>query len=437
MKVSVEKLEQLERKITVEIPGEKIDEEVAKQLKELAQDKTFKLKGYRAGKAKPQDIERVHGKSIRGRAAANMMEESFIEAIKQESLDVVGYPHIHEEQNKKGSPFIYTATFEIYPEIKIPSFSKIKVEKQVAELTDSDLEKIIDRLREQHKDWQLVDREAQLGDQTIIDFLGKIDGEAFPGGEGKGYPLELGAGRFIPGFEEGLVGVKTGEKRTVSVTFPEDYHEKKYAGKPAEFDVTVHEIKAPTLAELNDAFAEKLGVKDVAALRDQLYKTMNNELKQALNNNLRGQVMDQLNDLSKVDVPNVLVDQEIERQQADAKKRFNLPDTMGDLPREHFEESARKQVTVGLLVSEIIKENKLAVTDEDVKEKLKDIAVPYEDPEAVVQWYYEDEKRLSDVKSMALESKLIDLILSDAKVKEVMKTYDDVMNPKETKQEEK
>lgn len=430
MQVSVENTSNLERKLTIAVPANNIDQVALKRMKELA--RTQRMNGFRPGKIPLNVIKRQFGVHVRNEIISDMMQRSFYEAVVQEKLQPAGAPKIEPISMKEGADLQFTATFEVFPEVKLEDFSKVELELTTAEVTDDDLGKMLDTLREQQANWVEVKRKAKDGDQVNIDFEGSIDGEAFAGGKAEGFNLVLGEGRMIPGFEEQLVGTKAGDELELKVTFPEDYQNKGLAGKEAVFATKVNLVNKKEALKLGE-LAEKLGIEDanVATLKADIKKNMERELKNALKAKVKEQVMTGLIAIHNFDVPNAMLDQEIATLKSQAMQQFagrskNLP----DLPSDLFKDRALRRVKLGLIVGEIIKQNKIVADKDMVKAKLDELASVYEQPDEVINYYLSDENRLNEVEQLVLEESVVDFVRQGAKVTEKAISFDQVMNPK-------
>lgn len=430
MQVSVEATNGLERRMTVEVPDERISKEVDKRLQQLA--RTTRIKGFRPGKVPMKVIKSRYGQQVRQEVLGEVVQSSFYEAVAKENLHPAGTPQI-EPAGEQESGFSYVATFEVMPEFEPAPLEGVEVEKPVAEVTDADVDKMLETLRKQNSDWQKVDREAKEGDRVIIDFKGFIDGEAFKGGEGENVPVTVGAGRMIAGFEEGLKGVKAEEERTLDLTFPEDYGYKEVAGKPVQFQVKVHAVEEPHLPELDDEFAKRFGVEGVDALKQEVRDNMARELDQTLRNRVRQQVMNKLLELNEIEVPKALVDSESQALLENMRQQMHVPQGKQgpDLSPSMFEEQATRRVTLGLILAEIIKRNELKAEPDQVRAAVEKIAASYEKPEEVINWYYGDRRRLGEVESSVLEDRVVDWALEQAKVTEKPMSFDELMNPQQ------
>jgi trigger factor len=433
MQVSVETTQGLERRLTITVPAESVDSAVKARLQQLA--KTQRINGFRPGKVPVSVIKKRFGAAVRQEVAGDVMQRNFYEAIMQEKINPAGMPSFSLTKDEDGKDLEFAATFEIYPEVEVKGLDKIEVEKTVVEIKAKDLSEMMKTLQKQHADFKEVKRKAKEGDKVYINFVGTIDGEEFDGGKAEDFPLELGKGQMIPGFEEPLVGAKTGDEVVAKVTFPEDYHAEALKGKDAEFTITVNKVEGLNLPKVDDEFALLFGVQEggVEALKAEVEKNMQRELDQTLKSKLKENVIAALLEQNELDLPSALVEQEVNALREQAKQRFaqqgnaaNMP----ELPSELFTDNAKRRVSVGLLLGEVIKTNKLEVEQDRVDALIEQTASAYEDPSEVVEYYKSNKELLQQIQNLALEEQAIDTILTQAKVKEVKKSFDEVMNKK-------
>lgn len=430
MQVSVETTSGLERRMTVGIPAERIENEVNKRLQQTAS--RARVDGFRPGKVPMSVIRKRFGGSARQEVIGEVIQSSFYEAVMQEKLNPAGAPSVEPKQLDEGKDFEYIATFEVYPEVQLADFSGIAVERIDAEVTDADVEKMLEILRKQNTSYQNVERAAQNEDQLTVDFTGRIDGEAFQGGTASNSQIVLGSGRMIPGFEEGLVGAKAGESRTLNVTFPEDYQNLELAGKAAEFEVMVHAVAEPTLPELNDEFFARFGVEEggMEGFRAEVRKNMERELRQAIKSKTKTQVMDGLLATNEVEVPRALISSEIDRLRQQAVQQFGGANIKPEqLPAELFEEQAKRRVSLGLIVAEVVKQNDIKPDNDRVRAMVEDLASAYQEPQQVINWYYQNEQQLAEIQSVVLEEQVVDTVLQKAKVTDKQVAYEDAVKP--------
>ncbi|MBU2966608.1 trigger factor [Amphritea sp. 2_MG-2023] len=432
MQVSVETTTGLERQLTVVVPADRVDSDVAKRVQETA--RTVRLDGFRPGKVPVKVVKKRYGQGIRQEVIGEVVQQSFYEAIQQESLTPAGGPNVEFKTDKEGEDFSYTATFEVYPEITLADFSGVEIEKNSAEVKDADLDQMIDTLQKQQAAYEEADKAAAEGDQLNIDFEGFIDGEAFDGGTAAGMDLVLGSNTMIPGFETALEGAKAGEEKEVNVTFPEEYHAENLKGKAAKFNVKVNKVSAQVLPELNEEFFAKFGIeeKSVDSFKVEVRKNMERELNQALKSKLKEAVFGQLVEVNAIDVPTALIDGEIDAMRRQAIQQFGGADANIDpnmLPKEMFSEQAEKRVKVGLLVSEVVKANELKVDDDRVRTTVEELAATYQEPQEVIDWYYSNQDMLNQIQNLVLEDQVLDLLLDSAKVTETELSYEDAIKP--------
>jgi len=434
MQVSVEATDGLERRMTVAVPAERVEKEVENRLKSLS--RTAKLAGFRPGKVPMKVITSKFGPQVRQEVLDEVTNKTFQEAIIQEKLQPAGRPRIEPRQSESGKDFEYIAIFEVFPGIKLAPLSNIKIEKPVAEISEVDVDNMLEKMRKQRVEWQPAERPAQSEDQLVIDFRGTIDGEDFEGNEGKNITLVLGSKSFIEGFEDQLTGVKAGDEVSVEVTFPEDYHAKKLAGQRARFDVTVHSVSAAHLPEMDEEFARSFGVKDggLESLRHEVREGMGLEMEQVIREKTKSQVMDSLYTANPLELPKALLEGEITNLIAQTRNTLKNQGAKVDeikLERDMFEERARRRVSLGLLVSEIIKDNDFKAEAPKVREAVEKIAATYDDPQEVVKWYYSDRNRLSHIESIVLEDQVVDWVMKNASVTENKTTFDDIMKDRQ------
>ncbi len=432
MQVSIETTSGLERRMTVAVPASIVESAVNARLAEAAS--TMKLNGFRKGKVPMKVIKGRYGRGVRQEVLGEVMSKTYYEAITEQKLKPAGQPRIEPKTLEEGKDIEFVAIFEVYPEVTLSDFSKLKVEKLVAEVDDENVNKMIETLRQQRQTWDTITRQAKNGDRLNIDFVGTIDGEEFEGGAAKGTNLVLGSDRMIPGFEKGLLKAKAGAEIVLDLEFPKDYQNKEVAGKPVQFKVTVNSASAPVLPELNDEFFAVFGIDEGGeeAFRKEVSANMNRELKNASKGKVKNLVMDLLLKEHQIDLPASLVKSEIESLRQQAMQQFgggkqNIDPSM--LPDDLFKEQAEKRISLGLILGEVIKVKKLKADPALVKSTVEDIASTYETPEEVVRWYYSNKEQLASVESSVLEDQAFEAILADAKVTEKKVSYDDVIKP--------
>lgn len=430
MQVSIETTSGLERRMTVEVPASVVDSAVNQRLKEAAT--SVKLDGFRKGKVPMSVVKGRFGKGIRQEVVGEVMSKSYYDAIGEQKIQPAGQPRIEPKTIEEGKNLEFIALFEVYPEVTLTDFSKLKVEKLTSEVGPTDIDKMIENLREQRQVFAPVKRMARNKDRLTIDFIGTIDGEAFEGGSAKGQKLVLGSNSMIEGFETGLIKAKASDTVVLDLTFPEDYQNKDLAGKAVKFDVTVNAVDGPELPELNDEFFAAFGVVEggVEAFKTEVESNMQRELANATKAKLKNQVMEKVLEAHTVDLPSALVKGEVDALRQQAFQQFgaaakDLDPSM--LPDDLFKEQAERRVSLGLVLGEVIKSKKLKVDQAKVKSTIEDIASTYETPEQVVQWYYGNKEQLAAVESSVLEDQAFDAIVADAKVTEKKVSYEEII----------
>ncbi len=434
MQVTVEKPEQgLEHKMTVTFPSNDLNASVEKRLNEVR--RSVKMDGFRPGKVPLNVVKKRHGGEVRQEVMGNVLQEAFYSAVDQEKLNVAGFPSFDDLKDADGE-ITFIARFEVYPEITLPEFGQISVEKMNAEVTDKDVEKMIVRLREQRAAWKPANgnKKAKLGEQVIIDFVGKLDGEVFEGGSGEDVPLELGSGRMIPGFEDQIVGMKKGEEKVIDVSFPEDYRAEHLKGKTVTFDITVHSVMTKALPDIDEEFVKSFGVEDgtEASLLEEIKSNMVKELARAVESKNRSVVLDSLQEVVDVEIPKALLNQEVKNLMDRAVQNLQQQGMKAEdvnIEASQFEDEANKRVTLGLVLGDIIKAHGLEATDEDVSAYIADQASSYDDPTEVINWYAENPNSKNEIRAILVEGKVAEKILSEAKVTEVSKSFDEVISP--------
>ncbi len=433
MQVSVESTSGLERRITVGIPSEVIDSEVEKRLQEAA--KTVRINGFRKGKVPLKVVKQRYGAGVRQEVVGDAINKSFYEAVQKESLRPAGSPSIEPKSLDEGADVEYIATFEVYPTVELADLSEVTFTQYTAEIVDADVEEMIETLRKSQASWVEADGAAEDGQRVKIDYVGKKDGEAFEGGSAEGQWLVLGSKSMIPGFEDGLLGAKAGDSKTLELTFPEDYHSEELKGADVVFDVTVHEVQSQELPEVDETFFEKFGVTEggLEKFREEVRNNMEREKRKALRSKLKEQVMDALLDAHKVELPQSLVKSEIDVLRNQAVQQYGAIadkiDVKALLPDDMFREQAERRTALGLIVSEIVKQESLRADKDKVREIVEETASTYESPEEVVNYYYSNEQLLASVEAAALEEQVIDTLVEKAKVEDKAVSYQEAIKP--------
>ena len=432
MDVTVENLEGLNRKITLALPWEGIRAAVDKKLSQT--QRKAKVQGFRPGKAPLKMVDAMYGADIRNEVLNDAVVKAFYEVVEAQKLRVAGLPRFNEVENQDDeNTFKIDAQFEVFPEVKVGDLSAQEIEKASTEVSDAEVDKTIEILRGQRTRYNHVERAAQKEDRVIIDFAGKIDGEAFDGGSAENYPFVLGQGQMLPEFEAGVEGLKEGESKDVEVSFPEDYHGKEVAGKTATFTITLRNVSAATLPEVDEEFAKQLGIidGDVAKMRDEVKKNVSREVNRRVAEKNKAAVMDALLAVTEFDVPAALVQEETGRMMQDARQNFinqgfdakQLP----ELPADMFTEQETRRVKLGLILAQLVEEQQLQPTNDDIRDIVAEFAESYEDPAEVIEWYMGDAERQQGPAALATEAKVVEFVLAKAKVTDKALSFDEVM----------
>ena len=432
MEVTVEKVSNLKRKMTVIVPADEVDKKANLKLEELAGK--VKLAGFRPGKVPFKVVKERYGQSARDDVVNNLLSATYFQALEQEKLNPAGQPVIEPSDSEFGKPFKYVASFEVYPEIKLTELADVKLEKLLAEVTEQDIDAAVQKMCKQHVTWEDVERSAQDGDQLVIDFTGTIKGEEFEGGSAKEFKLELGAGKMLPDFEKGLQKVKAGDDTKFKVKFPKDYSDGGVAGKKAEFVIKVHKVQEGKLPEMDQEFFEKIGIREggEAKLREKIKEHMDRELEEMLRSKYKKQVLDKLLELNPLELPGVLVESEIASLQNQMKQQYaqmtnKKPEEIPDSPRDYFVKDAERRVHLGLVLSEMVKVHKIKVEEAELKTKIREMAAGYDKPDEFVEWYCSDKRRLGAVESVVLEEKMIADLQNQVVVTEKKVSYDEAV----------
>lgn len=427
MHVSVETTQGLGRRMTVQVPADQVDQEIDSRLKSLAE--SVRLDGFRPGKVPLRVVKQRFGRQVEQEVASELINSSFQEALTQENLKPAGGPQFEPKPLKLGEGLEYTAEFEVMPEFEPADMSDIELEKPVAEVQDADIDAMLEKLRQQRATWETVDREAKEGDQVTIDFQGSIDGEVFEGGSGENMPIELGSGRMIAGFEEGLVGAKAGEERVLDLTFPEDYHKQDLAGKPVQFKVTIQSVAEAKLPELDEDFVKTLGVQDgnLDSLKAEVRKNMERELDNAIKAVTKQRAFNAMLEKNQVEVPASMVNEEVERLANEMYQSMGGNSQGINLPRDIFKEKAERRVSLGLIINEIYRHNNMTVDQQKMMDMVDSIAQSYENPDEVKQYYLQNQEAMASVQSLVLEEQIVDWLLGQAKTSEKTYSFDELI----------
>lgn len=431
--IAVNVLSDKETQLTVKVPVGTIQGKVEGRIRSLA--KTAKIDGFRKGKVPVSHIRAQYGAGIQQEVINDVIRDTVFEAMNEKKIRAVGVPNI-DDVKLENDFLVYQATVETFPEVEVKGVSEIEVERQTASVSDEDVDVMIENLQKQRQTLEAKDGALEDGDEATFDFEGSIDGDKFEGGSAENYRLVIGSGQMIPGFEDGMKGMKAGEEKTIKVTFPEDYQAENLKGKEADFKINVKEVKSPKLPELNEEFFELFGVKEggLDKLKADVRKNMEREIKNAGRNQVKQAAFDALLEKNEFDVPKAMLEQEINRQREQMLQRFAQqfganPNTFGAdmLPNELFEDQALRAVRLGVLVSQIIDKEKIEVDQDRVTAFIAEAAENYEDPQEVIDYYTNDKQQRAGIESVVLEDQVVDYLLAQGKVTDKEVKYQDLL----------
>lgn len=428
MSFSIETTQGLERRATITVSADKVEAAYKQELKGYA--KNARVDGFRKGKVPHSIIEQRFGLNARQDALSEQMQRAFFDVVISEKINLAGRPTFTPNNYELGKDFSFTATFEVFPQVELKGLENIEVEKPLVEITEADLDKMVDVLRKQQATFAESTSAVKAEDRVTIDFVGSVDGVEFEGGKASDFVLAMGQGRMIPGFEEGIVGRKAGEQFDIDVTFPAEYHAENLKGKAAKFAITLKKVENIVLPELNDEFVKKFGgAKSVEELRAEIKKNMQRELKNAVTSRVKTQVINGLIAQNDIEVPKAVVVEEIDVLRQQAVQRFGgKPEMAAQLPAELFEAEAKRRVQVGLILSSIITSNQLQVDEARVKQAIADLASAYEQPSEVVEYYAKNHQLTENIRNVVLEEQAVEAVLAKAKVTEKATSFDELMN---------
>jgi trigger factor len=428
MQVSVESISKLERRMQVQVPAERVSKEIAERLKNLS--RTARLKGFRPGKAPIKVIRQQFGLQVHREVIGELMQSSFAEAVSAKQLSPAGSPRIEPQSIDEGQDLKYVATFEVFPDVALQPIESMELDRVTAEVAESDIDAMIERLRKQQMAYTPVTRVAAAGDKVTIDFLGKIDGAEFAGGKGENVAIVLGEGRMLPQLEQGLVGTAAGEQRDIQVDFPADYRATELAGKAAIFSTQIKSVAEPKIPELDEAFCIAFGVTEggIPKLREDVAANMRRELEQNLRNRNKTAVMEKLYRANPIDVPNALLESQIRDMQVEAMRRSGTKDVSQAPPREPLIEPARRRVALGLMFNDIIRRENLVLDPQRANARLDEMVGAYGDAAALKRAYQQNADAMRQVESLALEDQVVDWILDHAKVHVTASSFKELMN---------
>jgi trigger factor len=428
MQVSVESISKLERRMQVQVPAERVSKEIAERLKKLS--RTARLKGFRPGKAPLTVIRQQFGVQVHREVIGELLQSSFAEAVTERRLSPAGNPRIEPQSIDEGQDLKYVATFEVFPEVALQPMDSLELDRVTAEVVESDIDAMIERLRKQQLKYLPVTRAAAAGDKVTIDFLGKIDGTEFTGGKGENIAIVLGDGKMLPQLEQGLIGAAPGEHRDIDVNFPADYRVAELAGKLAIFGTEIKTVEEPTLPEIDEEFCKSFGVTEggIPKLREDVAANMRRELEQNLRNRNKTAVMEKLYQANPIDVPNALLESQIRDMQIETMRRTGAKDVSQAPPREPLVEPARRRVALGLIINDVIRRENLVLDRKRADARLDEMVGAYGDAAALKRAYQQNADAMRQVEGLALEDQVVDWILAHAKVRETMSSFKELMN---------
>ena len=420
----------LERRLDLSVAKADLDKDIDSRLKRLG--KNVKMSGFRPGKVPANIVRQQYGDQARNEALNAAVDRAFGEAVVAQKLRVDGYPRVEPKESSSDTHFEFSAVFEVYPEVKLGDISTAEVERPSLEVGEAEVDKTIDILRKQRIRYEAVDRAAAKEDRVVIDFTGKKDGEVFQGGQATDYPFVLGQGMMLADFETAVEGLKAGESKTFDMTFPEDYFSKDLAGKQVQFEVVLKKVSGPVLPEIDAEFAKTLGVADgdIAKMREEITGNLQREVKKRIQSKIKDQVMDAIIKANPIDLPNALIEMEIHRLMENARRDMEQRGMkVNDFPiqPEWFAEQAKRRVTLGLVLAELVKEKELHAKPEQVRAIVDESAQSYEHPEEVVRWYYAQPERLQEIEGVAIEDNVVAWVLDNVKVTDKVVAFDELM----------
>ena len=434
MEATTAQANELERRIDLSIAIADVEKEMEQRLKRMG--KNVKMPGFRPGKVPFNIVKQQYGDQARHEVLAEELDRVFGTSVTEQKLRVAGYPRIEPKTSESTTHLEFTAIFEIYPEFTLGDLSSANVERPTLEVGAAEIDNTLEILRKQRVRYDTADRGAQKEDRVVIDFLGKKDGEPFQGGQASDYPFVLGQGMMLADFEQAVEGLKAGEAKTFDMTFPADYFAKDLAGQTVQFEITVKQVQAPRLPEIDADFAKMMGVADgdVSKMRAEIEGNLKREVKRRIEGKVKEQVMEALLAANPISIPNALVEMEVQRLMQAARQDMEQRGMKGSnfpIQPEWFADQATRRVKLGLILAETVKTEKLQATPEQIRSLVEEAAQSYEQPEEVVRWYYAQPQRLSEVEGVAIENNVVAWVLSKAKVADKAVAFDDLMGQKQ------
>jgi len=434
MEATTAQANELERRIDLSIAIENVEKETDQRLKRKG--KSIKMPGFRPGKVPFSLVKQQYGDQARHEVLSEELDRVFAETITSQKMRVAGYPRIEAKTTDSTTHLEFSAIFEVYPEITPADMSTAEVERPVLEVTAAEVDKTLDILRKQRVSYEDAERAATKEDRVVIDFLGKKDGVPFQGGEAKDYPIVLGQNMMLPDFEKAVEGTKAGESKTFDLAFPADYHAKDLAGQTVQFEITVKQVQAPKMPDIDGEFARSMGIADgdVAKMRAEIEANLKREVKRRIEGKVKDQVMEALIKANQIATPMALIDMEIQRLMQAARQDMEQRGLkVADMPiqPEWFADQARRRVVLGLILAELVKAEKLQATPEQVRAMVEEAAQSYEHPEEVIRWYYAQSQRLGEIEGLAIENNVVEWVLGKAIVTDKAAVFDELMGQKQ------
>lgn len=434
MEATTAQANDLERRVDLSIAISNVEKEMEQRLKRMG--KNMKMSGFRPGKVPFSIVKQQHGDQARHEILSEELDRVFGEAVAAQKMRVAGYPRIEPKVTESTTHLEFSAIFEVYPEITLGDTSTAEIERPVLEVSDAEIDKTLDILRKQRVSYIDTDRAAAVEDRVVIDFLGKKDGEPFQGGQATDYPFVLGQGMMLPDFEKAVEGAKVGESKTFDLAFPDDYHAKDLAGQTVQFEITVKQVQAPKLPEIDAEFAIGMGIADgdITKMRSEIEANLKREVKRRIEAKIKDQVMEALIKANPLPLPSSLLEMETQRLMQAARQDMEqrgMKNADFPIQPEWFTEQAKRRVTLGLILAELVKTEKLQATPEQVRAMVEETAQSYEQPEEIIRWYYAQPQRLGEVEGVAIESNVVEWVLSKAKVTDKAAAFDELMGQKQ------
>ena len=434
MEATTAQANDLERRVDLSIAISNVEKEMEQRLKRMG--KNMKMSGFRPGKVPFSIVKQQHGDQARHEVLSEELDRVFGEAVTTQKMRVAGYPRIEPKVTESTTHLEFSAIFEVYPEITLGDTSTAEIERPVLEVSNAEIDKTLDILRKQRVSYVDTDRAAAVEDRVVIDFLGKKDGEPFQGGQATDYPFVLGQGMMLPDFEKAVEGAKVGESKTFDLAFPDDYHAKDLAGQTVQFEITVKQVQAPKLPEIDAEFAIGMGIADgdITKMRSEIEANLKREVKRRIEAKIKDQVMEALIKANPISLPSSLVEMEIQRLMQAARQDMEqrgMKNADFPIQPEWLTEQAKRRVTLGLILAELVKTEKLQATPEQVRAMVEETAQSYEQPEEIIRWYYAQPQRLGEVEGVAIESNVVEWVLSKAKVTDKAAAFDELMGQKQ------